>query len=164
MPRQVRAAEWERIRDLRLRAIADSPEAFAATLEEARQRSDDEWRDRFAFSEGARYFVEEVSDRGLVGMAFGFYDATTKVACLGGMFVERAHRRAGIGLQLAEAVESWASERGAERIELEANPGIASALRLYESRDFRQPGAAVRCLSPIGDCHRDGESQFLPRR
>ena len=70
MPRRVRLADWQRLRDLRLRALADTPQAFAETLKEAQQLSDDEWKKRVAPSKESASFVEEADDRSLIGMAF----------------------------------------------------------------------------------------------
>lgn len=35
--RRVRPEEWQALRDVRLRALTDAPEAFAARLEESRR-------------------------------------------------------------------------------------------------------------------------------
>jgi hypothetical protein len=43
--RRVRTEEWRALRDLRLEALQDSPEAFWARYEEALERTDDEWRE-----------------------------------------------------------------------------------------------------------------------
>jgi len=40
--------EWRIYRDLRLRALADSPDAFGSTFERERDRPDAEWADRLA--------------------------------------------------------------------------------------------------------------------
>jgi GNAT superfamily N-acetyltransferase len=140
MPRRVRLADWQRLRDLRLRALADTPQAFAETLKEAQQLSDDEWKERVAPSKERASFVEEADDRSLIGMAFGFFDASEEVVYLGGMFVDPARRGAGVGRRLVEAVESWARERGTQRIELEVNPEMTPALRLYENCGYQPTG------------------------
>ena len=75
----------ERIRDLRLRALGDIPEAFAETLKEAQQLTDDEWKERVASSEERASFVEEADDGGLIGMVFGVFDASQNAAYLGGI-------------------------------------------------------------------------------
>ena len=46
MIRQVAAEEWERLRDVRLRALADAPEAFLETVEDASTFSEGHWRSR----------------------------------------------------------------------------------------------------------------------
>ncbi len=43
-----REDEWREARELRLRALRDTPLAFLQTLEGALALSDDEWRDRVA--------------------------------------------------------------------------------------------------------------------
>jgi hypothetical protein len=43
---RVRAAEWRELRELRLRALADAPEAFASTLAREAAFPDDVWRQR----------------------------------------------------------------------------------------------------------------------
>jgi hypothetical protein len=49
--RVVEDEEWERARDLRLRALADAPEAFARSLEEEERLSESAWRERIAPSD-----------------------------------------------------------------------------------------------------------------
>jgi hypothetical protein len=44
--RQAQAADWQALRQLRLRALADAPDAFASTLEAELAFPDEVWRQR----------------------------------------------------------------------------------------------------------------------
>jgi hypothetical protein len=61
------ADEWRGYRDLRLRALADSPDAFGSTLTEETSRLDAEWARRFASSADSRVSLPLVAE----GLASG---------------------------------------------------------------------------------------------
>jgi hypothetical protein len=70
--RRVRASEWEAWRALRLRALQDTPSAFASTYEREVAYPEGEWRERTAALAGAddrALFVAEATGGGLVGSA-----------------------------------------------------------------------------------------------
>lgn len=138
--RVVRDEEWERARDLRLRALADAPEAFARSLEEEQRLSESEWREFVSPSDTRVWFVETNDDGEFVGMAFGFLDDPSKTAYLGGMWVEPEHRRSRIGKRLVETVIEWGRARGAVRIELEVNELTTPAVSLYQACGFAPTG------------------------
>src|SRR5512132_2987059 len=71
--RVVQYEDWERARDLRLRALADAPDAFARSLEEEERLSESEWRDFVSPSDSRVWFVEATDDDELVGMASAFW-------------------------------------------------------------------------------------------
>jgi GNAT superfamily N-acetyltransferase len=146
MPRLAQAEDWRAVRALRLRALADAPEAFEMTLGQAEQSTEEEWRRRVAEGDERVTFVEEDEDGNLVGMAVGLFDPAARVAHLVGMFVEPGKRRAGLGRGLVEAVASWARHLDANRIELEVNPELVPAVRLYERCGFERSGRS-RALS-----------------
>jgi len=69
--RRVSAQEWVELRELRLRALADAPDAFLTTLAEVQGRSDDdwcEWAEHSAKSMDSAVFVDD----GFSGLAGGF--------------------------------------------------------------------------------------------
>jgi GNAT superfamily N-acetyltransferase len=146
MPRLAQAEDWRAVRALRLRALADAPEAFEMTLAQAEQWTDEDWRRRVAERDERVTFVEEDEDGNLVGMAVGLFDPAARVAHLVGMFVEPGKRHTGLGQGLVEAVESWARQVDATRIELEVNPDLVPAVRLYERCCFERSGRS-RALS-----------------
>jgi GNAT superfamily N-acetyltransferase len=146
MPRLAQAEDWRAVRALRLRALADAPDAFEMTLAQAEQWTDEDWRRRVAEGDERLTFVEEDDDGNLVGMAVGLFEPPARVAHLVGMFVEPRRRRAGLGRGLVEAVESWARQVDATRVELEVNPEMLPAVRLYERCGFERSGRS-RALS-----------------
>jgi GNAT superfamily N-acetyltransferase len=146
MPRLAQAEHWRAVRALRLRALADAPDAFEMTLAQAEQWTDEDWKRRVAEGDERLTLVEEDEDGNLVGMAVGLFEPAARVAHLVGMFVEPGRRRAGLGRGLVEAVESWARQVDAARIELEVNPEMVPAVRLYERCGFERSGRS-RALS-----------------
>src|SRR4029453_6507581 len=70
--RPVTREEWERVRDLRLHALADAPDAFGSTLERERSLGRPGWIAWIEGWEGATnvLFVAERGDR-WIGMAVG---------------------------------------------------------------------------------------------
>jgi len=139
--RIVQDEEWEKARDLRLRALADAPESFAASLAEEESLSESAWRERIARSDRV-WFVEATDDDEFVGMAIGAgaLDDPSKTAYLFGMWVEPGRRRAGIGKRLVETVIEWGRAGGAVRIELEVNELTRSAVALYQACGFAPTG------------------------
>jgi ribosomal protein S18 acetylase RimI-like enzyme len=141
--RVVQDEEWERARDLRLRALADAPDSFGSSLEEEERLSHSAWKERWerwAPSDSRGWFVEATDDDEFVGMAVGVLDDPSKTAYLFGMWVEPGRRRSGIGKRLVEAVIEWGRARGAVRIELEVNELTRPAVALYQACGFAPTG------------------------
>lgn len=132
--------EWERARNLRLRALADAPESFGSSLDEEERLSDSAWRERLAPSDSLIWFVEATDDDEFVGMAVGTLDEPSKTAYLFGMWVEPGRRRSGIGKRLVETLIEWGRARGAVRVELEVNERVKPAVALYQACGFTPTG------------------------
>jgi GNAT superfamily N-acetyltransferase len=139
--RAARAEDWERLRDVRLAALRDAPDAFAVTLEAAEgqpQRRWEGWATGDEWGAQVATFVEEPSEGApfaAMATAARFPDEPD-VAHLFAMWVAPASRRDGIGRALVHRVVSWASEHGAAEVRLRVTEGNDGALRLYESCGF----------------------------
>ena len=115
--RRFAADEWPAYRDLRLRALADSPDAFGSTFARESARSDDEWRERLAT--GVRSPTDlplvAVVDDVLAGLAWGRLDERQPdIAHLFQVWVAPEFRGRGVGRLLVDAVitaggGSWGS-------------------------------------------------------
>jgi GNAT superfamily N-acetyltransferase len=101
--RRVTREEWERVRDLRLRALADAPYAFGSTLDRERSLGRPEWIAWIEGWEGATnaMFVAERGDR-WIGTAVGSRTGEEADAHLYGMWVDPTWRGARVGARLVE--------------------------------------------------------------
>lgn len=133
---RVFADDWFLLRDVRLGALADSPEAFAATLEEAELADEAAWRE---WPASQPVFLACVGDEA-VGMGGIFTGEDPAVHRLVALWVDPARRGAGIATALMGAIEDWARHDGADVLELWVAEGNAPARRLYESRGYLPTG------------------------
>lgn len=140
----MRSEEWEALRDVRVRALADAPDAFGTTHAEALARPDEwwiEWARRSAESyEQAMALAWEGG--AAVGMAGAFRHDEGKGWQVISMWVDPAHRGRGVGRALLEVAVAFAEARGAGEVTLSVTDGNDSARRLYESYGFADTGTA----------------------
>jgi demethylmenaquinone methyltransferase/2-methoxy-6-polyprenyl-1,4-benzoquinol methylase len=136
--------DWERLRDLRLRALLDAPDAFGSTHDDEAARTEEEWRAFAAGWEGAARqaaFVAVDEDGRWIGLAVGVvHEADTSLANLYAMWVDPAARGLGAGRLLVETVATWAAGTGAERLELCVTEANDPAVSLYATAGFEPTG------------------------
>ena len=140
--RRVTSDDWEALRDVRLRALADTPDAFGTTHKEAVARPDEWWRTWAAKSgdSDAQAMVLAWDREHAVGIAgvFATDDGAWQVIS---MWVEPSTRGRGVGHALLDAVVGWAKEHDANRpIKLSVTDGNDAARRLYERYGFADTG------------------------
>lgn len=135
--------EWKTYRDLRLRALADSPEAFGSTLADGQARPEAEWVSRLSAGASSGWdlpLVAEV-DGEPIGMSWGRIERSPpETAHLYQMWVAPGHRRLGAGRMLLEAVIAWAKSKDARTLNLGVTLGNSPALRLYTRAGFEPTG------------------------
>ena len=142
MIRRAEVADWERLRDVRLRALAADPHAFLESLEHARELPEAHWRDRATASETQVTFVED-RDGTFASMVAAFIGDDPETAYLVSMWVEPELRGTGVAVQLVEHVLGWAREHQRTRVVLsvERTSQLRGCMRSAASSRF---GAAVR--------------------
>lgn len=129
--------DWERSKDIRLRALAEAPNAFCSSLDRELAFDDQAWRDRL---EQARTFLA-LSGGATVGTAAGTADPHENGGReLVAMWVDPAERRSGVARALIDAVVEWARAQNAPAVALWVAEDNASALRLYEKCGFALTG------------------------
>lgn len=130
--------DWALVRDVRLRALADSPDAFGATLAEAQAQPEQVWRDRLAGSNPTLLAVHEGAG---VAMGGGYVppDADVDVAWLWGMWTDPAVRGRGVGRLVLDRLVAWAQDAGRTPY-LHVTEGNDAARALYVSCGFVPTG------------------------
>lgn len=129
-------------KDVRLRALRDSPMAFSSTYANESQFPDEEWRKRSVrgSSDGAAGFLAFDGERGC-GMVFVF--AEEQDACMArvvSMWVAPDVRREGVGRRLIEAVVEWARLREIRQVKLMVTSVNQGAIAFYERMGFGMTG------------------------
>ena len=81
-----------------------------------------------------------LSDGSLSGFAVTSWLRHETAAELEGVFVDRAHRRQGIGSALVAACIAWSANAGATTVRLEVRASNAAALALYQRYGFANTG------------------------
>ncbi len=137
--RRLRPDEWRELRALRLRALADAPDSFGATLAEEEAEPDAVWQRRA--STGDRVVIVAERDGRLVGMASGGPAPTDEPAAgLYAMWVEPAARGTRIAEAIVAAVVEWAREAGYPVLGLGVTTTNARAIALYDRLGFVDTG------------------------
>jgi GNAT superfamily N-acetyltransferase len=146
--------DWERLRDLRLEMLADTPTAYLEPLTAARSLDDAQWRerarragnpgsvglvavDRAADGSADRSAADRSAGR-FVGTMSAYTDAGT--TWLVAVYVAPGYQATGVADLLLDGVESWARDRGIARLSLEVHEANERAQRFYLRRGYTFTG------------------------
>jgi RimJ/RimL family protein N-acetyltransferase len=142
------------LRDLRLRALSDAPEAFGSTYERELSRTTSDWQKWL--SPGATFILD--TPEGSKGIVAAVRDATdSQVVHLMAMWVDPVVRGSGVSDDLVAAVLAWAGAEGARVVRLDVMQANERARRCYARHGFRATGHQ-------GVSERDGQIQFRMER
>jgi len=140
--RPVRADEWQRWRETRLRMLRDDADFFATRYDDMVREPDRAWRDWVADAvagEQKTLFVAEEDDRWL-GLVGAFARVNPLEVQLISMWVDPEARGRGIAGDLIRAVAGWTLERGSARVVLFVQEANEPAQQLYARAGFRPTG------------------------
>jgi RimJ/RimL family protein N-acetyltransferase len=138
--RRVQAGDWQELRQVRLRALADAPDAFASTLEREAAFPENIWRQRAEGGPASATFIV-VEDGIGVGMAAVIAEPDPGRMQLVGMWVDPRHRRRGIAQALIGQAVRWSRDHQAHELLAWVAEPNAAAGKLYARAGFRPAGA-----------------------
>jgi len=144
-------ADWQRVRDLRLEMLRDTPIAFLETIEAAEANTEDVWRMRAnrGSAPGSVQLVAVDASGWWVGTMSGFVDRLDVGGpLLVGVYISPAFRGRDVGVTdaLLDAVEDWASGQGTT-LTLHVHEDNARAIAFYEKHGFEYAGEAKNSVS-----------------
>ena len=156
--RKIEPIDGSLLRDLAIRMCSDSPDAYSETLDEAKQRSSEQWDRRAQWlAEGAqavgivvfeddkpRGFVMGLEGRFINGAMDWQYPGTVTMARA---WVDPVYRNKGIGTALTEAVRDWAGRKGAAYLEAQVTENNGPAKHFYLGLGFADTGHREPLLS-----------------
>jgi ribosomal protein S18 acetylase RimI-like enzyme len=144
--RRATADDWAAVRDVRLRALADTPTAFGSSLARERAFTDDEWRQRLS-GPNATF----LADDGAAGTATGIRGEGGRRELVG-MWVDPAARGTGAADALIASVRAWAVGDGGLVLTLGVTEGNDRARRVYVRNGFTPTGTSEPSHSHAGTC------------
>jgi ribosomal protein S18 acetylase RimI-like enzyme len=129
-------------KEVRLRALEDSPGAFDSTHARESQFADSEWMQRveqWSGMSGAGFLAMDAGTA--CGIAGSFLDQNDPTrARLISVWTAPKHRKRGIGRLLVNEVLNWALGRNARELQLMVTSNNEPAIRFYQRLGFTQTG------------------------
>ena len=144
--------DWQELRAIRLEALAESPDAFAANLAEEEAYDEDFWKLRLrrstrlvAEAGGARVGVVSLGEGGESGESKGDGGAVAEIF---GLWVRPDARGTGVATKLVEASASRASQDGRTHVAYWVGTDNGRAVAFasgigFRPTDFRRPMRVV---------------------
>lgn len=137
--------EWRTYMMLRLRSLADSPNAFGSTLELEQQRLLEEWQSRLCAAAGSPTDLPLLAQYNQIpaGLVWVRIESADPVyGSVYQMWVAPEFRGRGLGVQLLQSAISWARIQQVDALHLGVTIGDTPAMRLYRDAGFQLNGAA----------------------
>ena len=124
--------EWEKLRDIRTRAIIDSPQAFGDTLEKTQARQEDEWR---SWATGANVYAIEDNGKYIATVTLRKGSSSSE-AVINGVWTDPDYRGKGLSTKLFNEVFIQAKKMNLEKLTLMVNVNQVAAYNSYLKLGF----------------------------
>jgi GNAT superfamily N-acetyltransferase len=144
--RRFAPSEWPAYRALRLRSLADAPDAFGSSLAAEEAWAHELWMARLtAASVSGRdcpLLAEDEADGAMLGLLWAKCDAgDASIVNLFQMWVAPEARGRGVASALLDEAVGWARSTGARLVQLGVVCSNQAAIQLYLRKGFRDVGA-----------------------
>ncbi len=145
--RPINSDDWPAYREIRLKALKESPDAFGSTSEQETMLPEEEWITRAIASEsgqsGRGFFA--VNNDEVCGLVWCLLsDSDLRIAHIYSLWIAPSVRGRGAGRALLERCIAWAKDKRALHIHLSVTVDESPAMMLYRSRGFYPVGEPER--------------------
>ncbi len=121
------------LREIRLLALSDEPDAYGSTLAETQRYGEAQWRQ---MASSWNYYLA-LRDNDVVGMASGGrFERVDDARWLYGMFVRDDVRGTGVAHRLVHEVAQWTREQGVSILGLHVTSSLPRARAFYRRIGF----------------------------
>ena len=135
---EVPDSQWQRVREIRLASLLDSPEAYGASHEAESELTHEQWLERFA---RVRFFIAAVADVDAAIMSVEELEGAFGAKIwLGGCWVAPEYRGKGLMRAMLGYIDSVASKRSWQRQGLGVWHDNYPAIAAYEKLGFTKMG------------------------
>lgn len=112
-----------------------------------------------------RFLVAQLDGRaiGWLHAKLSEYVETDPFVVIGGLVVDKGHRRRGVGRMLLEHAEAWAREQGCAIVRLWSSAGRVNAHRFYERLGYVNIKTQYSFAKALDPAARDELKKFVPR-
>lgn len=143
--RRITGEDTSIFRDVRLRALQDSPDAFGATYESAMRRTEDSWREQVlqCATGSLRNTVLAFDGRHCIGIASLYREPDAKEGEILQMWVAPEFRGTGTASNLVSELLQWAEAVGIQAVVLTVATTNDTARNFYEKCGFRPTGEEI---------------------
>ncbi|WP_280361498.1 GNAT family N-acetyltransferase [Nocardia wallacei] len=149
--RRMASEDWKLLREIRLRSLTDAEHVFGARLDEARTRTEEQWRARLT----ARTQFLATLGTTAVGIIAYELEPVRRAIHVTSLWVDPAARGIGVADQLVTAVLAHAADLGCLTAYLEIVEGNNRAEAVYARNGFARTGR--RSLIPGNNPRREFE-------
>ena len=120
---------------------------------------------RILLRDDQQFFVADLDGRvaGWVHVVLAEYVDSEPFVVIGGLVVDRNHRRLGIGRALMERAELWARERGCSMVRLSSSSTRNAAHRFYEALGYTIIKTQYSFVKPLDAEAAARVRTFVPR-
>jgi GNAT superfamily N-acetyltransferase len=146
---QVGPQDWQAVCEVTLKRLADSPQAYGDTLEEAQARSPQEWRllGRLLAEPGRGCAFLARDESGICGFVrlYAALPHLPQGTALAAQLWVAPHRRgAGLGRKLMDAVGAWALEHSMGKMLLGVTEQNLPAMQFFAHLGYQDTGLRER--------------------
>jgi len=112
-----------------------------------------------------QFWVAEFDGRpvGWVHVAIAEYAESGAFVVIGGLVVDRNHRRQGIGTALMEHAEEWATKAGCSIARLQSSSSRTASHRFYETLGYTNVKTQYAFVKPLDAAGRASQRSYVPR-
>ena len=137
--RKIESTDWEIYKELRLRSLQESPEAFGATYSAESKLPDEIWKLRCEGNGSSQLFYPVIAEHEGTpcGLAWSVVHETKgDVAHIYQMWVSPDTRGLGLARAMIEKIITWAKDNKIRQLKLDVTTTNQAAISLYKAIGF----------------------------